>query len=167
MSLKGETLNKATHSLHIDTAGPLTPSDDGFTYFLVGALLSPGFPLLLDVRPLASRTSVEVCDELGRMVASFESLQSEGFAIGETSRAKRVQTLQSDRAGEFTTPFFAKLRADHKTIHHSFTSGYDPQSNGTAERSVGLIEALSARALELLILIHLTGHVRPGMLLHP
>ena len=79
----------------------------------------PGFPLLLDVRPLTSRASVEVCDELGKVVAYFESLQSEGFAIGETSRVKRIH---SDRAGEFIAPFSAKLLADHKTIHPSFTS---------------------------------------------
>ena len=138
--------------MHIDIAGPLTLSDDGFTYFLVGALRLPGFPLLIDVRPLTSRTSVEVCDELGKMVAYFEALQSEGFAIGETSRVKRIH---SDRAGEFTAPFFAKFLADHKTIHHSFTSGYDPQSNGTAERSVGLIKALAARALA-------TAHLDPS-----
>ena len=65
-------------------------SDDGITYFLVGALRLPGFPLLIDVRPLTSRTSVEVCDELGEMVAYSESLQSEGLGIGETSRRERI-----------------------------------------------------------------------------
>ena len=145
-------IDKATHTLHIDIAGPLTLSDDGFTYFLVGALRLPGFPLLIDVRPLTSRTSVEVCDEFGKMVAYFEALQSEGFAIGETSR---VKSIHSDRAGEFIAPFFAKFLADHKTIHHSFTLGYDPQSNGTAERSVGLIKALAARALA-------TAHLDPS-----
>ena len=29
-------VDKATHVLHIDIAGPLTLSDDSFTYFLVG-----------------------------------------------------------------------------------------------------------------------------------
>ena len=58
-----------------------------------------------------------------------------------------MKRIHSDRAGEFTAPFFAKFLADHKTIHHSFTSGCDPQSDGTAERSVGLIKALAARAL--------------------
>ena len=53
----------------------------------------------------------------------------------------------SDRAGEFTAPFFARFLGNHKSIHHSFTSGYDPQSNGTAERSVGLIKSLASRAL--------------------
>ena len=49
-------------------------SDEGFAYFLVGALCLPGFPLLIDVRPLTSRTSAEVCDELGRKVVYFRSL---------------------------------------------------------------------------------------------
>ena len=137
-------IDKATHTLHIDIAGPLVTSDDGFTYFLVGALRLPGFPLLIDVRLLTTRTSTEVCDELEKMVAFFEALQSEGFAIGETSRIKR---LHSDRAGEFTAPFFARFLANHRTIHHSFTTGYDPQANGTAERTVGLIKSLAARCL--------------------
>ena len=43
-------VDRATHTLHIDSAGPFTVSDDGFTYFLVGALRMPGFPLMVDVR---------------------------------------------------------------------------------------------------------------------
>ena len=137
-------VDRATHTLHIDIAGPFTVSDDGFTYFLVGALRMPGFPLMIDVRNLTSRTSTEVCDELEKMVAFFEALQSEGFTIGETSRIKR---LHSDRAGEFTAPYFSRFLANHKTIHHSFTSGYDPQANGTAERAVGLVKSLASRCL--------------------
>ena len=36
-------IDKATHTLHIDIAGPLIVSDDGFAYFLVGALRMPAF----------------------------------------------------------------------------------------------------------------------------
>ena len=72
---------KASHVLHIDIAGPLLSSDDGYSYFLVGALRLPGFPLLIDVRLLTSRTSVEVCDQLERMIAYSESLQF----VGEVS----------------------------------------------------------------------------------
>ena len=82
-------IDKATHTLHIDVAGPLAVSDDGFAYFLVGALRMPGLPLLIDVRTLTSRTSTEVCDELEKMVSFLEALQTEGFGIGETSRIKR------------------------------------------------------------------------------
>ena len=137
-------IDKATHVLHIDIAGPLTLSDDGFTYFLVGALRLPGFPLLIDVKLLSTRTSTEVCDELEKMVAFFEALQLEGLPIGESPRIRR---LHSDKAGEFTAPFFARFLTNHKMIDHTFTSGYDPQANGTAERSVGLIKSLAARAL--------------------
>ena len=137
-------VDKATHVLHIDIAGPLTLSDDGYSYFLVGALRLPGLPLLIDVKLLTTRTSAEVCDELEKMVAFFEALQTEGLMIGETCRIKR---LHSDKAGEFTALFFSKFLSNHKTIDHTFTSGYDPQANGTAERSVGLLKALAARSL--------------------
>ena len=103
-----------------------------------------GFPYLIDVCSLTSRTSTEVCDELEKMAAFFELLQSEGFTIGETSTIKR---LHSDRASEFTAPYFARFLANRKTIHHSFSSGYDPQANGTAERTFGLIKSLAARCL--------------------
>ena len=113
-------MNKATHVLHIDIAGPLTLSDDGFTYFLVGALRLPGFPLLIDVKLLSTRTSTEERDELEKMVAFFKALQSEGLPIGESPRTRR---LHSDKAGEFTAPFFARFLTNHNTIDHTFTSG--------------------------------------------
>ena len=134
---------KATHTLHIGIAGPLPDSDDNYSYFLV-ALRLPGLPLLIDVRLLATRTSVEVCDKLEKMASYLDSLQTEGLPIGETCRAKR---LHSDRAGEFIAPFFARFLQNHKTIYHTFTTGDDPQANGTAERSVGLVKSLAARAL--------------------
>ena len=34
-------VDKAPHVLHIDIAGPLTLSDNGYSYFLVGALTTP------------------------------------------------------------------------------------------------------------------------------
>ena len=111
-------IDRATHTLHIDIAGPFTTSDDGFTYFLVGALRLPGFPLLIDVRSLSSRGSVEVCDALERTVAFFESLQSKGFTITDSSRVKR---LHSDHAGEFTAPYFERFLTNHKSIYHTFT----------------------------------------------
>ena len=55
--------------------------------------------------------------------------------------------MHSDKAGDFTAPLFARFLTNHKTIDHTFTSGYNPQANGTAERSVGLIKSLAGRAL--------------------
>ena len=88
-----------------------------------------------------------VCDQLERMTAYFESLEFEGFLpIGETFHIKR---LHSDGAGEFTAPYFERFLSNHKSIYHTLTTGYDPQANGTAERSAGLIKSLAARALPL------------------
>ena len=89
-------IDKAKHTLHIDIAGPLLTSDDGYVYFLVGALRIPGFPLMIDARPLTSRTSTEACDELEKLVAFFEALQSEGFAIGKSLAARCLCTSGLD-----------------------------------------------------------------------
>ena len=136
-------VDKATHVLHIDIAGPLITSDDDFTCFLVGALRLPGYPLLIDMQLLQTRTSAEVCHQLEIMVAYFESLSAEGFPLSDSPHIRR---LHSDKAGKFTAPFFEKFLSHRKGIYHTMTTGYDPQANGTAERSVGLIKAISARA---------------------
>ena len=60
---------------------------------------------------------------------------------------QRVKRLHSDRAGEFTAPYFERFLTNHKSIYHAFTSGNDPQANGTAERAVGLVKYLAVRAL--------------------
>ena len=137
-------VDRATHVLHIDIAGPLVQSNDGFYYFLVGALRLPDLPLLIDVRLLRTRTSVEVCAALERMTSYFESLSFEGFPITDSPRIRR---LHSDRAGEFTAPYLQKFLHNHRSIYHTLTTGYDPQSNGTAERAVGLLKTLGARCL--------------------
>ena len=137
-------VDKATHVMHIDIAGPYIESHEGHHYFLVGALRLPDRPLLIDVRLLKTRTSVEVCAALERMTSFFESLSFEGFEITDSPRIKR---LHSDRAREFTALYFQKFLSNHRSIYHTLTTGYDPQANGTAERSVGLMKALSARCL--------------------
>ena len=110
-------MDRATHALHIDIAGPFTTSDSGFAYSLVGALRLPGFPLLFDVRLLTSRGSAEVCDALERTVAFFESLQSQGFTITDSSRVKQ---LRCDRAGEVAAPCFERFLTNHKSIYHLY-----------------------------------------------
>ena len=106
-------VDKATHVLHIDIAGPLTKPDDGYVYFLVGALRLPGFPLLIDVRLLQTRISAEVCHQLDVMVNYFESLCFEGFPITD---APRIRRLHSDRAREFTAAFFEKFLAHRRGL---------------------------------------------------
>ena len=128
-------VDRATHVLHIDIAGPHIESREGHHYFLVGALRLPDRPLLIDARLLETRTSVEVCAALERMTSFFESLSFEGSEITGSPRIKR---LHSDTAREFTALYFQKLLSNHRSIYHTLTTGYDPQANGTAERSVGL-----------------------------
>ena len=134
----------ATRVLQIDIAGPLNASYEGFHDFPVGALRLPDLPLLIDARLLKARTSVEVCAALEKMTACFESLSLEGFEIKDSMRIKR---LHSDRVGEFTAPFFMRLLSNHCSIYHTLNSGYDLQTNGTAERAVGLIKTLASRCL--------------------
>ena len=138
------SVDKATHVLHINIAGPYIESHEGHHYFLVGALRLPDRPLMIDVRLLRTRTSVEVCAALERMTSFFESLSFEELEITDSPRIKR---LHSDRAREFTALCFQKLLSNHRSIYHTLTTGYDPQANGTAERSAGLMKALSARCL--------------------
>ena len=138
-------VDRATHVLHIDIAGPYIESHEGHHYFLVGALRLPNRPLLIDARLLKTRTSVEVCAALERMTSFLESLSFEGFEITDSPRIKR---LHSDRDKESSLPlYFQKFLSNHRSIYHTLTTGYDPQANGTAERSVGLMKALSARCL--------------------
>ena len=108
--------------MHIDIAGPLNAFYNGLHYFLVGALRLPDLPLLIDVRFLKTRTSVEVCAALEKMTAYFESLSFEGFEIKDSTRIKR---LHSDRTGEFTAPFFEKFLSNYRSIYHTLTSGYE------------------------------------------
>ena len=72
-------VDKATHVLHIDIAGPYIESHEGHHYFLVGALRLPDRPLMIDVRLLKTKTSMEVCAALERMTSFFESLSFEEF----------------------------------------------------------------------------------------
>ena len=119
-STKGSEIDKATHVLHINIAGPYIESHEGRHYFLVGALRLPDRPLLIDARLLKTRTSVEVCAALERLTSFFESLSFEGFEIADSPR---IKSLHSDRAREFTALYFQKLLSNHRSIYHTLTTG--------------------------------------------
>ena len=121
-------IGKATHTLHIDIAGPFTQSDGGYSYFLVGPLRLPGSSSHRRSHTDLSNFYWDLrwSSENGCLPGGFTNW----LPIGEPSRIKR---LHSDRAGEFTAPFSARFLGNYKSIHRSFTSGYNPQSNGTAE----------------------------------
>ena len=85
-------VDKATHVLRIDIAGPLTRFDDGFVYFLADAFRHPGSPLLIDVRLLQSCASAEVCHQIDVMAAYLESLCFEGFPLTDAPRIRRLHS---------------------------------------------------------------------------
>ena len=134
----------AVHTLHIDVAGPYTETTEGFQYFLVGALRMEGYPILLHAKMLKTRGAAEICARLGEMLAFFEGLDSEGFHIYPDQ--PRVRRIHSDRAKEFVTRPFQEF-CTQKGIRLTTTAGYEPQSNGTAERAVGLIKSVASRCL--------------------
>ena len=141
-------IDKATHTLHIDIAGPFTTSDDGYSYFLVGALRLPGLPLLIDVRTLSTRGAVEVCDELEKMVSYLESLQCEGLPI-----ARLLERHLGSRDSTAIVLVNLPLHFSHDSwaITRAFTT---PLPLGTILRpmerrngQLDLLKCLSARAL--------------------
>ena len=75
---------------------PLAFSDDGFTYFLAGALRLPGFPLLIDVKLLSTRTSTEACDELEKMVAFFELLTFLSLQLDNLLGTNTVESISPE-----------------------------------------------------------------------
>ena len=77
------------------------------------------------------------------MVAFFASLQTEGFAH---RRNLYNQDFTATEQGSSLPCFLPGIYRTHKTIFHTLTAGYDPQTNGAAERSVDL-KSLGARAL--------------------
>ena len=108
-------VDKATHVLHIDIAGPLIASDDNFTYFLVGALRLPGYPLLIDARLLQTRTSAEVLPPTRHPGGSLRILVLRGFPLTDSPRIRR---LHSDKAGKVTAPFFEVSRTQERHRPH-------------------------------------------------
>ena len=97
---------------------------------------------MLQVKMVKTRGAAEICARLGEMLAFFE--ESESFPIYPDQ--PRVRRIRSDRAKEFVTRPFQEHCAP-KRIRLTTTAGYEPQSNGTAERAVGLIKSVASRCL--------------------
>ena len=134
----------AVHTLHIDVAGPYVETTKGFQYFLVGALRMEGYLIMLQVKMLKTRGAAEICARLGEMLAFFEGIECEGFPIYPDQ--PRVRRIHSDRAKEFVTRPFQEY-CTQNGIRLTTTAGHEPQSNGTAERAVGLIKSVASRCL--------------------
>ena len=90
---------------------PVPLPDDGFTYF---SFTSSKFSFTHWCQGAYFSRFCRICDALERMVAFFESLQSESFAITDSLRVKR---LHSDRAGEFTAPCMLWAISHQSQLH--------------------------------------------------
>eukprot|EP00971_Amphidinium_carterae_P349113 6490851-Amphidinium_carterae.2 len=67
--------------------------------------------------------------------------------IGDQRSWQRIKRLQSDRARELSSAYLEDFLKTKLHIYHTTTKSYDPQSNGTAERAVGLVKCLLCKGL--------------------
>lgn len=106
--------------LHIDYAGPIS----GFWYLVIVDALS-NWPEIFKVTATTSTKTIEC-------------LVEEAFA-----RQGLCKTIVSDNGRQFVSNEF-RVFCEHLGIKHLFSAPYHPQSNGRAERFVGILK----RALE-------------------
>ena len=109
-------VDHANHTLHIDIAGPFAVSDDGFTCFLVGALRMPGFPLVIDVHNLISRTSTEVCDELEKTVASSNHCSQKALPQARLLESNDYTVTGQESSLHLTLPDFLPTTRQFTTL---------------------------------------------------
>eukprot|EP00971_Amphidinium_carterae_P194658 3862744-Amphidinium_carterae.1 len=134
---------KSPHVIHADLGGPYELSRDGFRYILVLALRLVGLPLLIFGVCLCTKGAAEVKQAMETQLAFIERLSHPNLPpVGQ----KRVLRIQTDRSLEFCNGMFEGLCRE-QAVHHSVTVGYDPQSNGSAERSVSICKGLVRRLL--------------------
>ena len=84
-------------------------------------------------------------------------------ADGSTLPLNEDEVADHVNSGHLTKSILCRgccCSTNHKTTDHIITSRYDLQANGTAERSIGLIKSLAARALSASSLDSLYGHMR-------
>ena len=129
--------------MHVDLAGPYERSVDGYHYILICALRLRGAPMVIFGSCLKTKGATEVVQEIASLVNWIESLN---VGVLPPVGQKRVFRIQSDRGLEFCNASLAKWCHEH-SAHHSKTIGYDPQSNGTAERCVGIVRTVARRLL--------------------
>ena len=97
--------------------------------------------LLPWVRTTAAETQSEVGNAVESIITEVEGVALEGIPYG-----KRVLRVQTDRGTEWLNKAFQEAMKS-RGILHTYTQGYSPQSNGTAERFVGLMKTIAKRMM--------------------
>ena len=121
---------------HIDVCGPLPMEWQGHRYILVLGLRLGEAPVIINARSMATRAATEVVGSLRSMCEELESMDIPEFPLGEE---RRIRTIQSDRAREFEGRMFQEF-CHERAYDHTVNTGYNPASNGTAEKIVGMIK---------------------------
>ena len=140
-------LEKATRILHVDLSGPHEPGwPYDYRYILIAVARvqktdGSNYSLLPFVRCLPNKTSLECLGALSSVLNQIEAL-----TLPLAMPGQRITRVHTDRGTEF---FGETLQADlfRRHVHHTFTVGYDPKANGTAERFVGVVKSMGRKLL--------------------
>ncbi len=141
---------KGLHVLHADLSGPhhvaQNANGNDVAYGLIAVLRIQSADLsstvlLPWVRTMATKNQIETFDNTQQIIAEIE-----GASLGGIEFGKRVKRFHTDKGKEWDNQVF-KQGMKEMNIPHTFTQGYSPQSNGTAERYVGLLKTVARRML--------------------
>ncbi len=141
---------KGLYVLHADLTGPhkIATNSEGndVSYGLIAVLRLQSADmtstmLLPWVRTMATKNQAETFDNAKQIIAEIE-----GASLGGISYEKRVKRFHTDMGSEWLNNVFEKGMKE-MNIPHTHTQGYSPQSNGTAERFVGLLKTIARRML--------------------
>ena len=110
--------NKSLQLIHSDVCGPMrTESLSGYTYFVT---FIDDFSRFTWIYGLKSKADVFIC---------FKSLVSRL----ENETGNKVQTLRTDRGGEYISKVFSEF-LNENGIKHEYTIRFTPQQNRVTER---------------------------------
>ena len=121
--------SEALERVHIDLAGPLTTSTNGFRYYLIV------------VDDASRHVETYFLREKSAALTAFEHY----VTFWQKNKQKKVKILRSDNGGEFTSNDFNEFCLQNG-IRREKTIPYTPQQNGVAERTIRTINTY-ARAM--------------------
>ena len=128
-----------TWNLSADLSGPHPKSvGTDYCYLLVGVItLESSGRRLPFVKGMSSKKAEETAKKLEEILIEVRAI---------TGDNKSVVRFHSDAGKEFLNKEVKKV-LDERGIFQSSTGGYDPKSNGLAERFVGIIKHLATNLL--------------------
>eukprot|EP00971_Amphidinium_carterae_P342204 6481431-Amphidinium_carterae.1 len=98
-------------------------------------------PVLPFAQPIQSKSQSDVAKAVADMASTVEAIR-----IPQILPGQRIRRIQSDRGTEWFGGEASDLCQQRGWLW-TYTTGYNPQANGTAESGVRLIKDLARRAL--------------------